>query len=168
MKIIGETPLVSQSTDFILVDKIVIKEFKRFTEHNRLSRGLLLWLGFRQSFIEFDAQPRIAGEPVYSYAKLIHLAVYSFVQHSLFPLRVAGYLGLLLVLVTGPAVIIIFFGQYVFHSFFVFTGTAFLALFLLTLIGIVLMSLGLIALYIGSIHTEVGNRPLYVVRDTQE
>ena len=95
--------------------------------------------------------------------KLFRLALASFVGLSLFPLRIAGYLGLITVFLAGIFGLIILIGDYMLGKIF-FSGPAVLVIVSLFLIGIVLSCLGLIALYIANIHGEVTNRPIYVIR----
>ncbi|MFH1145428.1 MAG: glycosyltransferase family 2 protein [bacterium] len=166
MEAIGETHMIPRGTDYRLLDRTVVNVFNRFTERERMTRGLLDWLGFPQAFVRFKACKRLDGEAGYSFVKLVRLASSSFVSHSLFPLRLAGYLGIIITVISG------FMGLFMLIERFILddmlnlkiTGTAFLAVFNLFLIGIVLICLGLIALYIGNIHREVMNRPLFVVR----
>ncbi len=167
MKAIGEKHFLSDTTDFRLIDRAVIEEFKRFGEHRRLTRGLLDWLGFRQEFIVFRADARHSGQAAYSTRKLIHLALSAFISQSLFPLKFAGYLGIMIILFSGPLGLFIFIDKYILDDFsgLYFSGPAILAVINLFLIGIVLSCLGLIALYVGNIQTEATGRPLYVVRE---
>jgi hypothetical protein len=85
---------------------------------------------------------------------------------SLVPLKVAGYLGLIIMVTSGTLGTFIFIEKYPLADpwHLNFTGPAILAVIILFLVGLVLASLGLIALYIASIHAEVMNRPLYVAR----
>ncbi len=163
---VGEIQVVPNATDYRLVDRSIIDEFNRFTERNRITRGLLDWLGFNKEYIHFEADERKHGKPVYSKLKLFKLAMTTFVSHSLFPLKAAGYLGVLITVCSGTLGLAILIGRYIFHNayFSSFTGPAQLAIFLTFLVGIILMALGLIALYIGNIHTEVVNRPMYIVK----
>jgi len=165
MDLIGEKNFMTNSTDFRLVDKKIIREFKRFTEHNRLTRGLLDWVGFKKDFIYFSADRRKNGKASYSSVKLVKLAFSTFVNHSLFPLKFAGYLGIMIIMFSGPLGIFIFVDKYIANDPFnlYFSGTAILAVFNLFLIGIVLSCLGLMALYIGNIQNEVVNRPMYII-----
>lgn len=167
MHAIGETPIAPHSTDFRLIDRKVIKEFNKLTEHNRMTRGLFAWLGFKRDFVYFIPRKRMNNKPSYNKIKLTRLALSSFVGHSFFPLKLAGYLGMFIVfisLIFGIFMIVdkIFNDPWGMH----FSGPAMLAVLLLFLIGIVLSCLGLIALYIGAIKSEVTNRPLYVIRDS--
>lgn len=166
MDLVGETKINSNETDYRLLDKRVIKEFNRFTERNRISRGLLNWLGFKKEYIYFDADKRKNGKSGYDNAKLASLAMSSIVNHSLFPLKFAGYLGIFITILSGMLGIFVFTEKYILNDplNFNFSGIAILAIIILFLIGIVLICLGLSALYIASIHTEIINRPLYIIK----
>lgn len=163
---ISETPIVPGATDFRLIDRKVVNEFNKFTEHERITRGLIDWLGFKREFVEFEANERANGVASYSYFKLIKLAISSSISHSLFPLKFAGYLGMFIVFISGAGGLAVFTERYVYHDMlhWAVSGTAQLALLMIFFIGIVLSCLGLIALYIGNINHEVSGRPLYVVR----
>ena len=70
---IAETKIVPRSTDYRLLDRIVIDEFKKLPEKGRMTRALIDWLGFRRDFIHFKANERLHGESVYNLLKLIKL-----------------------------------------------------------------------------------------------
>lgn len=161
---ISDMKIVSQATDFRLLDRIVIDEFNKLGERNRMTRALIDWLGFRREYVYFDANPRIHGEAGYSFWKLVRLAFNSIVSFSLFPLRIAGYMGIIITFLAGILGIFIFITRYVTGALY-FSGPAILAVIILFLIGIVLVCLGLIALYIANIQVEVMGRPLYVIRN---
>lgn len=118
MKMISKTEMVPRETDFRLVDKTVIEAFKNFTEHQRNTRALIDWLGFRREYIEFEINERANGNATYSLTKLFRLAMHSFVSHSFFPLRIAGYLGVIITFFSGLLGIIVFFEHYIFSNGF--------------------------------------------------
>jgi dolichol-phosphate mannosyltransferase len=155
--------MTPKATDFRLYDKKVVQEFERATERERLFRGIMDWMGFRRATIEFKADARLHGKAGYSYGKLWKLAVNSLTSFSLWPLRVTGYLGLLITSVSG---VLLFWmlANYLTQSGIIYTPLAIVVVANTFLIGIVLMAIGLVALYVGIIHTEVINRPLYIVR----
>ncbi len=157
--------ITPRATDFRLIDKDVREEFLRFSERGRITRGLLDWVGFRNDFIEFRAKPRMAGEATYSVKKLIKLATDSFVSLSLAPLYFSGYAGLIITPFAFLLGLFVFIEQVLLGDPWDlnFTGTAMLGILLLFFVGILLVSQGLIALYISHIHTETQNRPLYIV-----
>ena len=164
MSKISGLDMQSQTTDFRLFDKKVVEAFSRATERERMFRGIMDWLGFRKVYVEFHAGAREEGNAGYSYAKLWNLAINSITSFSLLPLKLTGYLGVLISLVS-----ILLLTWMLITRFFLnpatFTSLAFVVVANTLLIGIVLMAIGLVALYIGHIHTEVINRPLYVVRE---
>ena len=78
--------LKAKTTDFRLYDKKVIKAFKQATERERMFRGIMDWMGFRRSYVEFKADARLEGQAGYSYVKLWRLAVNSIAAFYLWPL----------------------------------------------------------------------------------
>jgi dolichol-phosphate mannosyltransferase len=159
---ISHTQITPHATDYRLLDRAVINEFNKLTEHNRLTRGLIDWLGFTRSYIEFTPAKRLHGDRSYSYRQLVRLATNSIVSLSFFPLKIAGYLGGIIVLISTPLIIFIMGNRLLFGNSMEFTGSATLAAMLLFLVGIVLICQGLMALYVANIYGEVQNRPLYI------
>ena len=153
-----------KATDFRLLDQQVVKVIKDFPERNRFFRGIIDWVGFKKTSITFDSPDRTGGKSTFSFNGLFNLAVNSFTSFSLMPLKVTGYLGVAVTTISG----ILFFYMVISHlvlELTIFTKLAYFVVFNTLLFGIVLVALGLIAWYIGSIHTEVAGRPLYIVRD---
>lgn len=163
---ISETKILPNATDFRLLDRAVINEFNRFTERSRMTRALIAWLGFRREIIYFNAGRRINGKAGYNLIKLVRLAFHSMVSLSLLPLKFAGYLGFLITVISGGLGTFIFIEKYILNDSrgYHFSGSAILAVIILFLVGIILICLGLIALYIANIHGEVINRPIYIIR----
>jgi len=154
------------ATDFRLIDRAVQQEFTRMTERNRITRGLIDWLGYKRAYIEFQANPRLAGEAGYSFRKLSKLAVDSVISLSISPLYISAYVGGIVLpssTLIGLSMIIdgIAGDPLGWHV----TGSAYLVVVLLFLVGILLVSQGIIGLYLSHIHTETQNRPLYVIDD---
>lgn len=157
--------LVPQSTDFRLIDQSVQAAFLTLDESNRITRGLIDWLGFERTYIYFVPKDRTEDQPGYSQRKLIHLAMNSIVSLSPRPLYLLGYLG---ITVTGVALvlgIVVIIEQLLLGDplMWRFTGTAMLGILLLFFVGIILISQGILAIYISHIHTESKHRPLYII-----
>lgn len=157
--------ILNESTDFRLLDRVVVNEFLKLREHRRLNRALVDWLGFRCADVEFVVADRVSGVARYSYRKLIATAVGALVSNSQVPLSLAGYLGCAITFFSGLLGVFIIIEQIILNDPLKInaSASAMMAVFMLFLNGIVLMCLGLISLYIGSIHEEVLSRPLYVV-----
>jgi len=164
MKQISQIPIVPQTTDFRLYDKIVINAFVRLTERNIMFRSVMDWMGFSKSYIEFEADDRIHGEVSYTYKKLLELAINSITSFSLWPLRITGYIGIFITLLSTLTFIIMIIAPF-FDKLKGVTPMAYFVVGNTFLIGIVLIAIGLVALYVGTIHTEVINRPLYIIRE---
>lgn len=156
--------MVSQTTDFRLYDRKVVAAFRHATERERMFRGIMDWMGFRRACVEFHADARAQGEAGYSYRKLFKLAITSITSFSLWPLRLTGWLGIFITSASGLLLLWMLL-NYLFNPSLVYTPMAIVVVANTFLIGIVLMAIGLVALYIGTIHTEVINRPLYIVRE---
>ena len=159
----SKTPL--GSTDFRLIDRKVVDEFNKLTERSRITRGLIDWLGFKRTYIDFKAPARHSGKSPYSFRKLVRLALHSFTSQSTKPLQFTGFLGFIVTIVAGILGVFLMIEAYVLGDpmNLAVTGTAMLALFLSFLVGLVLICQWLLALYVESIHNETQNRPLYIV-----
>ena len=92
------------------------------------------------------------------------MAIHSFISNSLFPLRIIGYLGIFVTLISTILGLYIIITHFILHTH-VFSGPFMSVIFNTFLIGIVLSSQGLLALYIANIHQETINRPLYIIRE---
>jgi polyisoprenyl-phosphate glycosyltransferase len=166
MERISHTKITPHATDFRLLDRVVIDAFNGLSERNRMTRGLIDWLGFKRGYVPFKTRLRQFGEASYGFSKLCSLAINSFTAYSLLPLRLAGYLGLLILAISAPLGLFIVVEKYILHDplGLQFSGPATLAVIILFLVGVVLACLGLVAMYIAHIHAEVLGRPLYVIR----
>ncbi|HLZ14474.1 MAG TPA: hypothetical protein VKQ34_00605, partial [Candidatus Saccharimonadales bacterium] len=156
--------IVPGLSDYRLIDRSVQREFARMTEHNRITRGMVDWLGYPQDYLYFKANARMVGDASYSLRKLFKLFIDSTVSLSSSPLHYTAYIGAVVLpfsvvlglLMLLNAVIGDPFGLHI-------TGGAFVMVFLLFLTGILLVSQGIIGLYLSHIHAETQNRPLYII-----
>jgi glycosyltransferase involved in cell wall biosynthesis len=152
------------ASDFRLIDQMVQREFAALTERNRMTRGLIDWLGFPRDYIKFTAHPRLIGESPQSFRKLFRLAIDSMISLSISPLYLTAYIGAVVlpisVLVGLTMLVNVLFGDPLsLHA----TAGSYVVVFILFLVSILLVSQGIIGLYLSHIHTETQNRPLYVV-----
>ncbi len=164
---ISDTKMIPYATDFRLVSRRVLEVFKLFQEQNRMTRGLIDWLGFEKSYIYFDSRPR-EGKPVYTFTKLCRLAINGFIKNSLFPLKLVGYLGVMLTGTSSIVGIIVVSNKYIFHQGWGanFSAVDMVSVGLVFMLGVLLSGMGILALYIADIQTEIRRRPLYVIKDT--
>jgi glycosyltransferase involved in cell wall biosynthesis len=156
--------LVAGTTDFRLIDGAVRADFVRLTEHNRITRGLIDWLGYERSYIAYTEKPRMHGSAGYSFGKLSKLAVDSVISLSSSPLYLTAYIGAVVLPLSTLLGIIMLVDKLLgdplgWHA----TGGAYVSVLILFLMGIMMMSQGIIGLYLSHIHSETQNRPLYIV-----
>src|SRR6266545_2402094 len=95
-RVVGMTEMPARGADFFLVDRMVINAFRRFPERNVSVLALITWLGFRQESVEYDKQPRTAGQSGWTLSQKINLVVDSVTSFSGFPIRICTYVGLAL------------------------------------------------------------------------
>jgi dolichol-phosphate mannosyltransferase len=157
--------LVMGATDFRLIDKSVQQVFLTLPETDRITRGLIDWLGFKREYITFTANQRQSGSPSYSLPKLMGLAANSFTSLTPKPLYLFGYVGIFISLAAFILGLLVIVEQLLLGDplHWKFTGTAMLGILLLFLVGIVLMSQGILSLYVSRIHNQSMQRPLYVI-----
>jgi len=164
MRLMSGLEMRPNTTDFRLYDKKVVAAFLLATERERMFRAIMDWLGFKRAYVNFKAPQRRGGAANYSYAKLFNLALNSITAYSLWPLKLAGYLGVIISAFSGILLLWMIF-NYILLRVWIYTPIAIVVVVNTLLIGIVLICIGLVALYIGVIHTEAINRPLYIVRE---
>lgn len=150
--------------DFRLVDAKVVQAIKSMPERDRFLRGMFAWVGFRQALVQFDRPERAAGETKYPFKKMLRLAMDGVVGFSDAPLRLALWLGAFVSL--GAMA----YGAYIFIMA-IFTdvlidGWASTIVILSFLSGMNLLISGVIGLYVGRIHNESKQRPLYFIAES--
>jgi dolichol-phosphate mannosyltransferase len=135
-------------------------------ERNRYVRGLRSWVGFRQTAIYFERDPRFAGEVKYTFGKSLALAVNGLVSFSKVPLRISIYIGLLSSAVAlFMSVLVLYWRIFVPNSPLV--GFASIATVIFFLASVQLLGIGILGEYIGHIYEEVKGRPLYTIMEAR-
>lgn len=161
----GNKNIVEGEMDFRLLDREVVNEFNRFTEHNRLTRGLINWLGFPQEYIKVKTKSRTSGKPTYNFRKLMALAGDSIISASRTPLVIFGYIGIFIMIPTFFLGLFQLVQEYLLGDplHLEWHGSVAVSLLVAFLVGLVLISESMTALYVSQIHAEAKNRPLYII-----
>lgn len=149
--------------DFRLIDRKVCDALKAMPERNRYVRGLISWLGFRQTGVEFVREKRLAGETKYSMKKMFKLAWDGITAFSNAPLKLATYIG-----VSISAVSFLYLLVVICQKLFTDTtvqGWASLVAISLFFNGVILIVLGIIGEYIRRIYDEAKGRPIYIISE---
>ncbi|WP_139995378.1 glycosyltransferase family 2 protein [Paenibacillus paridis] len=151
--------------DFRLIDRKVCDVLRGLKEKNRFVRGLVSWIGFRQTMVEYEREERFAGETKYPLKKMIAFAIDGITSFSYKPLKIATYIGFTLSMTSFLYLLVVIFQKLFTGS--TIAGWASIVAMNLLFNGIILILLGIIGEYIGRIYDESKNRPLYIVREVQ-
>lgn len=150
--------------DFRLIDRKVCHVLTSLPERNRYVRGLVSWVGFKQTFVEISRQERFAGETKYPLKKMMKLAVDGITSFSYKPLAIAGYFGCLTFLVGLISIIGVIIKNLVNQTSILSFG--FIISINLLMFGLVFISIGIMGEYIGRIFDESKDRPNYIIAST--
>lgn len=153
------------ASDFKLLDRRVVQEWRRLGEHDTFFRGLSAWLGFKRTTFPFEVAARQVGGSRWSIFKLMGLSINAITSFSVMPLQFISVLGALML--SGSVLLAI---QTLVNWFSGHAASGFTTVILLQLLigGSLMLSLGLIGIYIARIFTEVKGRPRYIVGATTD
>lgn len=143
LNLISELSLPYDTGNFRLLDQKVVEAFRMFHEKRRFFRGLVAWLGFKQTSVSYTRVPRFKGHSKYSLLKILALSFDAIFGFSFLPVRLIFILSLFL-----------FFIGFFKHEL------------LCILTALILLSLGIIGEYIARIYQEVQRRPLFIIKET--
>lgn len=163
LKSMTEVDIPVDTGDFRLIDRKVCDALKRIKEKNRYVRGLVSWLGFKQTAIEFMRDKRFAGETKYPLKKMLKFAFDAITSFSYKPLKLASFAGSILSIFSFIYLLVVLYQAiFVGKTTSGWASTMAVSLFFN---GIVLIILGIIGEYIGRIYDEAKGRPLYIIRE---
>ena len=157
---LGDVSIPIDAGDFRLMSRPVVLTLRALRERHRFVRGLVWWVGFRQTAVSYERPARFAGETKWPLRRMLHFAVDGITSFSTVPLRMATWLGVLAGVVAlggvGWALYSKFFGGVVrgWTTIMILVGLGSSAQLLMT---------GILGEYVGRIYEEVKRRPLYVV-----
>lgn len=152
---------MEDASDFMLLDRTVVDSLLAMPEHAPFFRGLSRWVGYKSVKVPFEVADRTIGSSKWSFSALIKYAVHNITIFSSGPLQIVTAMGLIFIIAS------VFIGGEALFRYF--TGTAlggFTTVITLILLssGIIMISLGIIGLYIAQIYDEVKARPRYIIQ----
>jgi polyisoprenyl-phosphate glycosyltransferase len=163
LNFLSDVHIEPASADFRLMHRQVVDAYLSLPERHRFNRGLVAWLGFTQTFVDFQPAERYAGTTKFSFLRMLGLGLDGVTSFSVKPLRLAFYLGsavsVLALAYSLYAVVIFLLGKAI-------AGWTSLLVSMLFLGGVTLMCLGVIGEYVARIYDEVRGRPIYIVQET--
>ncbi|WP_046246081.1 glycosyltransferase family 2 protein [Hymenobacter terrenus] len=150
--------------DFRIISRKVVEGLKKMPEQNKFLRGQISWIGYRQTFVEYDRAERAGGETGYTYRKMIRLALDGITAFSDAPLKFATLSGFLVSGIAFLVMLYTLYSRFISHDYE--PGWASLMISILFLGGVQLIAVGIIGEYIARLSANVRQRPLYLVADT--
>ncbi|GHT09846.1 glycosyl transferase family 2 [Planctomycetales bacterium] len=151
------------AADYRLLDRKAVEYFNSMSETGRFIRGMVRWLGFRQTSIAFTANSRLQGFSKFTFWRLFSLAVDGITSFSIQPLRWITYAGLAVAAVSMLYACSVFYE--VFSTGITTPGWPTLVIAVTFLGGMQLIALGIIGEYVGRIYLETKHRPLFVIQE---
>lgn len=151
--------------DFRLMDRKVVEALKALPERNRFMKGFYAWVGFQSLALDYEPLPRAQGQTHFGLRGAFRLAMTGMLAFSTAPLRALTAIGFLLALAA------LGYGAWVVFEYFYWgiaaPGFATIVVAMMLLSGIQLLSIGVLAEYVGRIYDEVKRRPIYLVSQRQ-
>ena len=157
-----EVPL--DAGDFRLMSRRVVVALRELREAHRFVRGMVAWVGFKQTDVPYDRPGRFAGETKYPLRKMVRFALDGITSFSVLPLRFSTYLGIAMNIGSMAIVLWALLAKYIFER--VVPGWTFIVVLVAVFSGVQLLMVGILGEYVGRIYEEVKRRPLYIVADT--
>ena len=158
----SDVPIPNDAGDFRLITRQVRDALEQCPEQNRYMRGLIAWLGFRQTGVAYERHPRTAGESKAPFSHLIFFAFNAITSFSLRPLRLFTLMGTFILALSVIAAIV--------YITLWLTGSpppgiTTIIVLLLAAIGLNSIGIGILGEYVGRTYAETKRRPLYVVQE---
>lgn len=158
-------PIPVDTGDFRIMDKKVVEGLRQMKENHKFLRGQIAWIGYKQTYVEYDRAERNAGVTGYSYKKMINLALNGVTAFSNVPIKFVTISGFVVSAIAFLMIIYSFIAKYIIEDGYV-DGWSSIMVGIMFLGGVQLISMGIIGEYISRINTDVKNRPLYFVAET--
>ena len=160
---VGEIKIPRNVGDFRLIDRKVLDILNKCPERSRYLRGLVSWVGFKSTFIDFEMPNRQYGETGYSLKKMLKLAFDGLTSFSLIPLRISMLIGFLAVVIALTMLITML--TLTIFSLRSFPIWVYLIVVLFMFGGMNFICIWLLGEYIGRIYIEQRHRPLYIIKE---
>ena len=162
MKKMTKIELPNNAGDFRLMDRKIVEALKQFPERTRFMKGLYAWVGFKKIAVPYEVQARAAGKSSWGFSRLTELAITGITSFSDVPLRVWGWVGFAISLISMIYAIYIVTVTLIYGADLPGFPTMIVAIMFFG--GVQLLSVGILGEYIARIFTEVKQRPKYLLR----
>ncbi len=162
MNWISEVEFYPGASDFRMMRRPMVDAVVNLTEYHRFSKGLFSFVGFNTKYIPYEVQARAAGESKWSFSKLFIYAVEGIVGYTTAPLKLAGFAGVGLMLISVFYLIIALIVGYLTTGI---TSAVAIITLLLFIGGLQLLFIGVIGEYLARAYMQAKNRPVYITKE---
>jgi len=163
---ISKTEIVDGARDFRLMTRQMVDSILELKEYNRFSKGIFSWVGYNTKWLEYKNVERVAGTTKWSFWKLFLYSLESIVAFSTVPLSIAAVMGILFCLIAFIMIIFIVVKTLTVGD--PVAGWPSLVCIIFFVSGVQLFCLGVIGQYLAKTYLEVKNRPVYIIKETEE
>jgi len=163
MKQIAEIEIVDGARDFRLMNRKYLNAILTLQEHNRFSKGIFPWIGFKIKWFEYENIERKKGKTKWSFWKLFLYSIDGIIAFSSKPLSIASVLGIILFMLSLIFIVFIVIRRMIWGD--PVDGWASTICIILFCSGVQLFSTGILGQYVAKIHTEVKRRPHYIIKE---
>lgn len=164
---ISDVSIPPDTGDFRLMDRCVVEEIKKLNESHGFLRGMVAFVGFKQTFVEYDRDERAFGITNYNrYFGSLRIAFNGIVGFSIRPLQLASIVGGLIACGGFLLGLFVLIQKLIFHIDMT-PGLTWTIILITFLSGVQLLSLGIMGEYVGRIYEEVKQRPIYIIERTE-
>jgi len=160
---VSEVQIKSGVADFRLLDRRVVRKLNSLKERRRFVRGLISWVGFRETELSYVPQPRMAGESKYSWSRMLRLAADGISSFSTAPLRLSLFLGLIASMLCVGLMGYAVYNKVMENKDLTEWASTFLTMLFLS--GVQLLMIGVLGVYVGRIFEEVKGRPVFIAEE---
>jgi dolichol-phosphate mannosyltransferase len=150
--------------DFRIIDRKIVNVLHQMPEKNKYLRGQISWIGFNQTFVEYDRDERMAGETGYPFSKMLQFAIDGITAFSDLPLKIVTYFGFLVSGVTFLVMIYALYSRFMTSDYE--PGWTSLIISVLFIGGVQMIAIGIIGEYLSRMNNNIRNRPLYIIKDS--
>ena len=150
--------------DFRMIDNKIVEVLREMPEKNKYLRGQISWIGFNQTFVEYERQERQAGATGYTYRKMLHFALDVITAFSDVPLKIVTYFGFIVSVIAFFVAIYALLAKFVWENSV--PGWTSLMIAILFIGGIQMIAIGIIGEYLSRMNHNIRNRPLYIIRES--
>ncbi len=165
-KLINKTTdidLIADASDFRTLRQSVVKTILELPEYHRFSKGIFSWVGYNTVSIPYEVKERFSGETKWNFKKLLRYGLNGIMAYTDLPLKLPYYSGGFMLVLS--VFLFVLFGILDLVNTTASYDTGYVCALVLMVGGIVTFSIGILGAYIGKIHTQVKDRPIFIAKE---